>query len=68
MARVRLKIAQVDQKRVVSVSECGRRRHVRKRGTQGMRKRASWCGMMDRMRVAEMAEARRGLRKVAFRC
>ena len=68
MARRMLKTAHVLQKMLVSVDECsGRRRHVRKRGTQGMRKRASWCGMMERMRVADMAEVRRGLRRVAFR-
>ncbi len=69
MARARLKIAQMDQKSVVRVGEWGGSlRQVRKRGAQGMRKRASWWGIMERVRVAEMAEMRRGLRNVALRC
>lgn len=29
---------------------------ARNRGTAGRRKRGSWCGMMERRRVAEIAE------------
>jgi hypothetical protein len=29
-----------------------------------MRKRASWCGIMERIRMAEMPEVRRGFRKI----
>ena len=69
MARRTLKTAQVPQNRLMRVSECsGRRKQVRKSGTQGMRKRASWCGMIERISVADIAEVRRGLRNVALNC
>lgn len=38
------------------------RTQLRRRGTQGMRKRGSWWGKMERMTVAEKAERARVLR------
>jgi hypothetical protein len=38
------------------------RMQLRRRGTQGIRKRGSWCGKMERRRVAERAETARALR------
>lgn len=50
-----LKIIQVVRKSL----DFGIRRQVRRRGTQGIRKRASWWGKMERRVVAERAEMRR---------
>lgn len=43
--------------------ERGGRKQVRRRATQGMRKRGSWWGKMERRTVAERAEMARRFRR-----